>query len=658
MASNLFRLYRTADHVLQVRTAAAPSGGVYAVEGDVLTGTTADANLLRLSSSGSVVWGKNVNVTGGTAVHPWIASNGSYVAVSYENDAGDEGVVLYDSSGTVVWSTALPLGHIASSGATQRQTPPLAVAADNSVFILGNDGSYEAILAKLNASTGAVSWSVNLRQSGVGATSDFKGLLAVLSGGDLVVTILGTLNYVLRLDGTNGSVVWSNGVVWPSGSSETNIGVDGSDNIYLVGRPHTSGTKVLPVVKLDSSGATLWNRQVSHGAHSALAYQFEWNGRLTCDSTGVYIPCKHLASDSPYGHVFVPAAGTVATGTALVASFSNLASPSNEIGASGGTDVASMFAYPDEASGGATYNEAIVVIAGSSAAEDNSWGGRTRTTYDFDVQTGTAVISAQTYTRATNPSFSASSFAYTESATTLLVDSYAPTYPADSLGPTALFGTPRIFGVVSQEAYTVTTGFGTPILSDDVFATSAGPFTAFGTAAYSDDRSVVATALAAGTAFGLAWAERDPLPGSPTTIGADPSTAFGTPAVNGAAAVTAEGASSTAFGTPVSGWVCPVTGFAVGAFGTPVLSNPVRATGAAPSTAFGLGMTAGFGSTTGAAPSTAFGLPVATFGAVGNVTGASDTAFGTPSTLNNRQRTRSGVFRTQWGRAQAERTAP
>ena len=40
------------------------------------------------------------------------------------------------------------------------------------------------------------------------------------------------------------------------------------------------------------------------------------------------------------------------------------------------------------------------------------------------------------------------------------------------------------------------------------------------------------------------------------------------------------------------------------------------------------------------------------------LTGATSTAFGTPSTLNNRQRTRSGVFRTQWGLAQAERTAP
>lgn len=229
-------------------------------------------------------------------------------------------------------------------------------------------------------------------------------------------------------------------------------------------------------------------------------------------------------------------------------------------------------------------------------------------------------------------------------------------YPA-SLGVITAFGTPEApVGLVTSSA--PSTALGTPTAQLVVGASSVGPFTTFGTGAYSDDRSTTATGFAADTTFGLAWAERDPLPGTPTTIASAPSTAFGTPTVNGSAAVTAAGASTTAFGTPVSGWVCPVTGFAVGTFGTPVLSNPVRATSVLPATAFGLGMTAGFGSTTGAAPSTAFGLPVATAGAVGGTTGATSTAFGTPSTLNNRQRTRSGVFRTQWGLAQAERTAP
>lgn len=229
-------------------------------------------------------------------------------------------------------------------------------------------------------------------------------------------------------------------------------------------------------------------------------------------------------------------------------------------------------------------------------------------------------------------------------------------YPA-SLGVITVFGTPVApIGLVTS--FAAGTALGTPTAQLVVGASSVSPSTAFGTAAYSDDRTTTATGLAAGTAFGVAWAERDPLPGTPTTVASEPSTAFGTPAASSASTVTAAGESTTAFGTPKSGWVCPVTGFAVGTFGTPSLAIPVRAVGAAPATAFGLATTAGFGGTTGAAPSTAFGLPSATGHIGSTTTGANTTAFGTPSTLSSRQRTRSGVFRTQWGLAQAERTVP
>ena len=662
MASNLVRLYRAAADVQLCHPAAAPSGGMYVAD-EVLDSSGAFSSLIRLSSSGSVTWGKEIDLSGegGFDVLPQIASNTTHVAVSFEY--GADAIVLYDASGTKIWHTSLPISHGAPSD------PPwtashIALASDNSVFVIGSvtaTGPGDAVLSKLNASTGAVTWSINLRPTGWSASGDYPGALAVMSGGDVVVVVRssGVAAYVMRLSGTDGSLVWMKGLVWPSGTMEIGVGVDGSDNVYLTGPGHTSSVRKLPVVKLDSSGATLWNRQVSTPSGLvSLGVQFQWSGTLTCDSTGVYIACRFVDTDLPNGHVFVPEDGAISTGNVLVATFTGLGGYSDYVAAAGGTNVPSVFAYEDKSSPGAPYTESMVVTAGSAASEDSSWGGRVRETYAFDLEAGSATISSPSYTRASMPSFSATAFTYVEGSSTLLVESFAPTYNADPLGPTALFGTPRRFGVVSQEEYTATTGFGTPNLSDDVFATSAGPFTAFGTGAYSDDVVTTATSVEPVTTFGLAQAERDPVPGTPTTVGADPSTAFGTPSINGAAAVTAEGASTTAFGTPVSGWVCPVTGFAVGAFGTAVLSNPVRAAGAAPSTVFGLGMTAGFGSTTGAAPSTAFGLPVATFGAVGNVTGASDTAFGTPSTLNNRQRTRSGVFRTQWGRAQAERTAP
>ncbi len=654
MATNFARLYRGSD-VRSLRVAAGPSGGMYVAEGDATGGNV--ANLLRLTASGSLVWGTEITATGGSTAYPYIASNSTHLALACDYGAG-VGVTLYDATGTAVWSTSLPLSHLSSAGGIPWSAPPIAIASDNSVFVFGSDLSgEEALLCKLNASTGAVTWSVNLRDAASSAAGNWPGTLAVLSGGDLVVHVRGVLNYVQRLNGSTGAVVWSLGAVWPSAQPETGLGVDGSDNIYLVGRP--SGTpKILPIVKLDSSGAVLWNRQINcPGAFTGLNITYNWSGRLTCDATGAYVPCEFAGGR--HGHAFVPAAGTIATGTALLAVFA-LATPSSGLytGAAGGTDVVSAFGYQELDYATGSTLEGFVATAGSAASEDSTWGDSSRVTRAFDLASGTATISTQTYTRASMPSFSSGTFSFTTGSTTLSVETYVTPRVATALGPVAAFGTPRWSGYVEVGAFTPSTAFGDPRVRSDAYPTSVGPFTAFGTGAYSDDRSTVATGLAATTAFGLAWAERDPLPGTPTTVAAAPSTVFGTPAVNGAAAVTAAGASTTAFGTPVSGWVCPVTGFAVGAFGTPTLSNPVRATSVLPAAVFGLGMTAGFGSTTGAASSTAFGLPVAAFGAAGNTTGAVSTAFGTPSTLNSRQRTRSGVFRTQWGVAQAERTAP
>jgi hypothetical protein len=104
------------------------------------------------------------------------------------------------------------------------------------------------------------------------------GAIAVMSGGDVVVVVRSAGDaYVMRLSGTDGSLVWMRGLTWPLGTMEIGVGVDGSDNVYLTGPGHTSSVRKLPVVKLDSSGTTLWNRQVSTPSGSA---------RSGCSSSG------------------------------------------------------------------------------------------------------------------------------------------------------------------------------------------------------------------------------------------------------------------------------------------------------------------------------------------------------------------------------------
>lgn len=660
MTTSLFRVYRTAADVLQCRAAPGPSGGVYVAEGDN-DGFTPEATLLRLSSSGSIVWSKLITCTDGGAsvAFPWIASNSTHVAAAFEWGGG-EGVILYDASGTEVWSTQVPMAHTASTGIDPWSAPPIALGSDNSVFMLGSNLSYaEALLCKLNASTGAITWSVNLRDNAAGGT-DRPGSLAVLSGGDVIVHVRGPFNYVMRLSGADGSVVWCRGVTWPSGGAEIGVGVDPSDNIYLVGRPPTGGTEVLPVVKLDSGGAELWNRNIVHGSGlSSLALTYIWSGRLTADATGVYIPCYFGSTNDSSGHVFVPQDGTVAAGTALVATFDQLALlTTTRIGSAGGTGTPSVFAYQDAASPSATYSEAIVVTAGSAASEDGSWGGRVRTTYGFDVASGTAVVTTRSYTRASMPSFSASSFSYTTGASTLLVESFAVAYSATSLGPTATFGTPRLYGYVEAGPYTPSTSFGTPVLLTIVNPATIAPTTAFGTPALSLNKTVAASSIPSTLTFGLPWAERDPVPrpivAAPTAV----STAFGRPTATSSITVGATSADTTTFGVPTAQVVVSATGSTFGAFGTPTIQIPVRATSILPTTMFGLATRAGFGGASSLGPGTSFGTPSVRASVRLSPSSIVSTTFGTPSCLNTVLRARSGVFRTRWGLPQAERTAP
>lgn len=663
MATNLFRLYRSAADVDLCRAAPAPSGGVYVAEGTFTVGTNGNiSNVLRLSSSGAIVWNKEITLTGAFGAHPYLASNATHLAVAHEGGGSGTGVTLYAADGTEVWSTSVPLLHNASTGADPYDAPPIAIGPDNSVFVFGSiDVSFsyqEAVLTKLNASDGSIDWSVNLRDSASAAAGLWSGSLSVLTGGDVVVHVRGTLNYVLRLSGTDGSVVWSKGVVWPSGSSETAVGSDGDDNVYLCGRPHGTTPKILPVVKLASDGSTLWNRNIDHGSGlTSLGLDYKWSGRLTCDDTGVFIQCYFDDALERSGHVFVPADGTIATGTALVAAFDNLGGVdvfSN--GSSGGTDLHSVFAYADKASPAATYAEAIVAIAGSSASEDGEWGGRDRVTYGFDVEAGSATISTQTYTRASMPSFSASSFSFTEGAGTLLVETFVEVYNASSIEPTTAFGTPRRVGYVLVEEYTPSTAFGTPRLVSTVTASAVESSVSFGTAALQPDRSVTATAVTASTAFGLPEASRTAIPQPHVADSLGPGTSFGRPTASAVGAHAASGFSTTSFGTPVLGLPVTAEGFTSTALGTPTLRCLAQPSGFR-STIFGTPMRVSLATAVGFAR-TQFGTPRALSPLAGTAEGLTSTSFGTPSCLNSAQRARSGVFRTQWGLAQAERTTP
>lgn len=226
---------------------------------------------------------------------------------------------------------------------------------------------------------------------------------------------------------------------------------------------------------------------------------------------------------------------------------------------------------------------------------------------------------------------------------------------ASSFGPTTLFGTPVFMTGICQATGTTTTTFGAPAYTILAPVTGAAPSTTFGTAAQVYDRTVNPSGAAPSTAFGEGTAIRDDAPPPVGRVSwLAPGTEFGTPTRGGGISVAA-------------------TSIAPGNIPEPTATLAQQTTGAAPSTTFGAarsgasGAAEGFRATAfGAAASVrhtnASGFVVGDFGSpaarsIGrfSATGFTSTTLGDPSALNTAQRTRSAVFRTSFGRAQAER---
>lgn len=226
---------------------------------------------------------------------------------------------------------------------------------------------------------------------------------------------------------------------------------------------------------------------------------------------------------------------------------------------------------------------------------------------------------------------------------------------ATSLGLVTTFGTPSLPGYATGEA--PTTAFGTPAGAGLNYATTLGYITHFGTAAQSYNKTLDATSVGNGTAFGTPGSIRAFMP-APIGLASwlAPATAFGTPAFVGTIALTATGLAPNAVPTPKALLAQAAAGSLFGNFGTPIIGTAVAASGFR-STSFGTPTTLQPFTSTGTSK-TAFGTPRSKHNFAAQATGWLTTTLGSPNGAVKHTRTRSGVFRTQFGLAQAERTSP
>lgn len=694
MTTTALRITRTAGgNVTAPKCAPAPSGGYYLVSTEDQYSPT-HIDFARISSSGTIAWQKLLSLPGDPSITFDIVSSPTHVALRFEyEDTGtfeiNTEVLLYDSDGTLVWRSVVGL-MTAAANFTFALAP-----STNHVYVSGQVAYDESMLVKLDGADGSVDWEINLRASGETSSTYAAGALRILSGGDLVLWGRGPIHtdasartYIQRCSATDGSVVWSRSVAWPlSGLSFTGMAVDASDNIYVWGREFFDPTYAqLPVVKFDSSGNTLWNRQLqSPVALQSRSLNFNWTSYGFAGTNGLLIPNYYGqdAVDSGFktGHVFIPAAGSIASGNAVLSTYVNEAGTAPFPTTSGGTGDQIVFAYPDTDLD--TFEEVVILFSSAgTAADDAAFDTQLRASYTYDTEAGTATVATATYTRASNITVTTAtpptltSAAGTLTATSLTGAAPTQTGTATGLASTLAFGLPGLLGLVTGRASTLAFGtatngraqpatgrastlaFGSTASAQKYNATGFAQTNAFGAPAANLNLSYAAAAIAPTAQFGETWAWLSPPAPPRVATGGSFAPTFGTPAAVAARAATATGVSTTVIPQPTVGLGLSATGApSAAAFGAAKLSTPGRAAGLS-ATSFGLPR---LGSNSVAAAlvlTTRFGLPIALAPNGCLATGFSASVFGTPSVLGSRQNARSGVFRTTFGRARAERTSP
>lgn len=693
MTTSLFKVARpSSGSTARTSVAAGPSSSTYFAEG---SDSANNANIARVNSDGSVNWQKQITISGASSTYgitPNIASSTDHVAVVLRHDNSGSAtfttvVVLYDSSGTLIWQKTVPLTILAPAIITTGFPADygiggLALAEDESVYLTGTVSSdASTLLAKLAGADGSLSWVVNLNPSTDAVTDDNSGPLALLSGGDVIAAIIGPdigtgeRAHVQRIAASDGSIVWTRSLSWVSGYAQTGLAVDPSDNVFVVGAAWDFSAYEIPVIKLDSSGTSLWSRKVVQAGSS---YTLDVAQRLAADATGVYIPVE-VVGTRRVGQIFVPTAGTVATGTAKAGFYTTLyASPAFEVRGGGIAGSQGLLVFSDRISGSDPIYAVVARSDSTTTGDDTGYGPYTRASLSYNVATSTAAAASSTYTRASTPSLTLTSDSITSGSGTNVVTAYtvATNATATGIASTLAFGSAFVLGI--QLPYTSSTVFGvadarnrglyaTGKASGLAFGSAEGKLTypatgiastvTFGTAAYDPTSIKTATGIASTAALGEPRSIRGVAPAPIGFVSSDaPATTFGTPSIALVANLGATGFSTTTFGTASSTYGLAASALAAATtFGAAKVRLPLDAT-AITTTLFGTPVLRALGYPTGF-NATRVGTPTLRNKLNGAVTGFTATVFGTPTT-RGQSRTRGAKFRTQFGTPQAERTTP
>lgn len=681
MATNLFKVLRAnpANGLSFPAVAPAPSGGTIVAAPH--SGSSGYVQIARFDSSGAHVWRFRIDsqpAIAGSFPYVYVAANATRVLVQIISS--EMSLHYLDiADGTEIWKTRLPI---------RNTEPVLGISPDGTrVYVAGRDsGNTQARLVSLAATDGAKQWEFDLR-AGIGAGTSYA--LDFMSGGDVVVAATANnadTGLILYRITSAGALTWGRTVSFSGASvGAATIGVDPSDNIYVVGRSfdtNADSERELPLAKIDSGGTLIWGRMVRRPSASPIKYwRYQWVTPLVATADGVYLACALTDGTvlDGAGHVFVASAGTVGAGVVKIAHY-NAPGSANPVPVAQKAGSQILMAHGDaENNSGAPFYAVIIQSDNTGASDDGNFGSiYERTTYEYDLESRTVTVAASP-SRTPSGTVVAVPAAQTTSYTAgdMETETFVPSTICNATGraSTLAFGLPVLQGL--QLPYTRSTAFGAARSGRGMYAsslvnsqqfgaavarpsyrvTAVSPATALGTPQVLFNRTVFATGAPSEVQFDVPFAVQGSLSIGYRARPAASAVAFGRPAAAAQVSAAAQGSSTTLFGAAGLLLSLPATGLAsTAAFGAAKIALRAAARGFS-STAYGRPTVVVSAFAVSVAAPARFGTPRVASRRYSTASGFTTTAYGTPSGRPN-VRTRSAKFRTVFGNALAERAEP
>lgn len=211
-----------------------------------------DANtffILKCNSAGTIQWQRRVTVDG-VATQIAVDTSGSVYVAGYSNASveRDLQLVKYSSTGSIVWQRSLSLAG------QNDYANGVALDVSGNVFVCGSSATIP-LLAKYNSS-GTLQW-----QKKLGTGGDFT---EVATGPDGSVYVSGGAGgvWLAAKYNTNGDIQWQR-KLGTSNTYAHSVAVDPkSGDVVFCGVSNTTGTDDMQIVKYSSGGVIQWQRRL------------------------------------------------------------------------------------------------------------------------------------------------------------------------------------------------------------------------------------------------------------------------------------------------------------------------------------------------------------------------------------------------------------